>query len=93
MPFFLWLLFKREYKPPDTLAWTILLALSRVVCMSDDELTEFEVPWTLDTAEWETSLSLVSWMGVVGVSQASKKHQFHKDYPVLLEKLEKLTWA
>ena len=39
----LWLLFKREYKPPDILAQTILLALSRVVCMSDDELTEFEV--------------------------------------------------
>ena len=42
--FFLWLLFKREYKPPDILARTILLALSKVVCMSDDELTEFEVP-------------------------------------------------
>ena len=75
------------------LSRTILLALSRVVCMSDDELTEFEVPWTLDTAEWETSLSLVSWMGVVGVSLAFKKHQFHIHYPVLLEELEKLTWA
>ena len=42
--FFLWLLFKREYKPPDILARTILRALSRVVCVSDDELTEFEVP-------------------------------------------------
>ena len=75
------------------LARTILLALSRAVCMSDDELTEFEVPWTLDTPEWETSLYVISWMGAVGVSLASKKHQFHIDYPVLLEELEKLTWA
>ena len=84
----LWLLFRHEYKPPDIPAWTILLALSRVVGMSVDELTELEVPWTLDTVEWETSLSMVYWMGV---SLASKKHQFHIDYPVLLEQPKKLT--
>ena len=65
----------------------------KVFCMSDDELTEFEVPWTLDTIEWESSLSLVSWMGVVGVSMAFKNHQFYIDYPVLLEEPEKLTWV